>query len=100
MPQNHEEGAPVLSTEYHVDINAQGPYLVYGKMPVKLQVITPNHEGNSWTFRVGKKDYRTDQQPVALCRCGASKNKPYCDRTHASMRFRDGIPIELPDEEI
>lgn len=23
-----------------------------------------------------------------LCRCGASKNKPYCDGTHARIEFR------------
>jgi len=27
---------------------------------------------------------------VTLCRCGASKNKPYCDGTHAAIKFRDG----------
>lgn len=26
---------------------------------------------------------------VALCRCGASSNKPFCDGSHASMKFRD-----------
>jgi CDGSH-type Zn-finger protein len=26
---------------------------------------------------------------VALCRCGASSNKPYCDGSHASIKFRD-----------
>jgi CDGSH-type Zn-finger protein len=26
---------------------------------------------------------------VALCRCGASANKPFCDGTHASIRFSD-----------
>lgn len=25
---------------------------------------------------------------VTLCRCGASKNKPFCDGTHASIKFR------------
>jgi CDGSH-type Zn-finger protein len=24
-----------------------------------------------------------------LCRCGASENKPFCDGTHASMKFSD-----------
>ena len=24
-----------------------------------------------------------------LCRCGESSNKPFCDGTHASMKFRD-----------
>jgi len=26
---------------------------------------------------------------VTLCRCGASNNKPFCDGTHASIKFRD-----------
>lgn len=26
---------------------------------------------------------------VTLCRCGASKNKPFCDGTHAAVKFSD-----------
>ena len=29
---------------------------------------------------------------VTLCRCGHSSNKPFCDGTHASFKFRDGLP--------
>jgi CDGSH-type Zn-finger protein len=28
---------------------------------------------------------------VTLCRCGASNNKPFCNGSHASIRFRDGL---------
>lgn len=27
---------------------------------------------------------------AALCRCGASKNKPYCDNSHLEIDFRTG----------
>ena len=27
---------------------------------------------------------------TALCRCGASKNKPYCDGTYAKIGFKAG----------
>ena len=27
----------------------------------------------------------------ALCRCGKSSNKPFCDGTHASFKYQDGI---------
>ena len=28
---------------------------------------------------------------VTLCRCGASKNKPFCDGSHAAVKFRDSL---------
>ncbi len=36
-----------------------------------------------------------EQTRVALCRCGDSKNKPFCDNTHVDERFSDpGLAIE------
>ncbi len=29
---------------------------------------------------------------VVLCRCGGSHNKPYCDGSHATLRWHDGLP--------
>ncbi|MBI3943394.1 MAG: CDGSH iron-sulfur domain-containing protein [Chloroflexi bacterium] len=31
---------------------------------------------------------------VALCRCGQSANKPYCDATHRRIGFRSANPPE------
>ena len=30
-----------------------------------------------------------EKGPFALCRCGGSKNKPYCDGTHKIIGFED-----------
>ncbi|MBI4521971.1 MAG: CDGSH iron-sulfur domain-containing protein [Gemmatimonadetes bacterium] len=32
------------------------------------------------------------QGTVALCRCGGSKNKPFCDGTHWSHHFDEHAP--------
>lgn len=34
----------------------------------------------------GKQSYPKQEQ-VALCRCGASSNKPFCDGAHAKAGF-------------
>lgn len=79
---SHEEGTPMLDPKYRIDIALNGPYLVWGKAPIRQEFMIPDHDGNSWTFRAALKEYQSDKDPVALCRCGASRNKPYCDGAH------------------
>jgi CDGSH-type Zn-finger protein len=33
-------------------------------------------------------EYVVKRRPVALCRCGASTTKPFCDGTHSRVGFQ------------
>jgi len=50
-----------------------GPYLVKGP----IRIVDP--DGNEFTV---------DRDTVALCRCGGSTNKPFCDGTHSKIGFQ------------
>jgi CDGSH-type Zn-finger protein len=66
-------------------IAPNGPYLVSGALPVTLETIVPNDTGNSWEWQTGRAIEAGER--YALCRCGASDKKPFCDGTHARNGF-------------
>ena len=73
------------SSERKIVVSKDAPYIVSGNVPLAIQVIAPNREGLSWDWKEGKA-FATDQE-YNLCRCGRSKNKPFCDGTHTKIRF-------------
>ena len=75
-----QKGSATAPEKFHITILHDGPYVVYGQPPLDQQFIIPNEEGASWEFLEGAKYEMTE--PTALCRCGESKNKPYCDGAH------------------
>jgi len=68
-----------------VTVTANGPYMVSGGLPLTRQTIEPNAAGESVAWREGERYPTSDT--YALCRCGASKNKPFCDGTHGKIGF-------------
>jgi CDGSH-type Zn-finger protein len=71
----------------YIKITENGPYLVYGKPILKQEFITPNEEGASWEYQDGKRFSTDGEEPIALCRCGHSKNAPFCDESHVECGF-------------
>ena len=45
--------------------------------------------GGAKLFDHQGKEYQEAQfEPIYLCRCGQSKNKPFCDGTHNDIGFK------------
>ena len=62
-----------------------GPYLISGNLPLAKVTIGTNAEGESVRWESGHKF--AHPASYALCRCGRSAKKPYCDGTHAKLSF-------------
>jgi CDGSH-type Zn-finger protein len=52
-----------------------GPYLIQATVKIV------DHLGNEFPIPPGKDN-------IALCRCGQSKNKPFCDGSHRTVGFQ------------
>ena len=71
-----------------------GPYIVSGNIPLILMTIECDDKGTPARWLIGER-LQTPQN-YALCRCGQSRSKPFCDGTHIKVNF-DGT--ETSDNE-
>ncbi|WP_394992060.1 (4Fe-4S)-binding protein [Emticicia sp.] len=71
MRANIDQENAIIDNETIVETTQNGPLLVYGNISIK------DSSGN-----LTKK-----HKVTALCRCGASKNKPFCDGSHLNVNF-------------
>jgi CDGSH-type Zn-finger protein len=61
-------------SDVKVTVRNNGPFLVEG--PITLV----DASGQEWDI--------SGKPAVALCRCGGSTNKPFCDGTHSKIGFQ------------
>ena len=64
---------PSLGLVQDTHLGLSGPIWVRGGIPIESE--------NGTRYEVRNR--------VTLCRCGASGNKPFCDGSHASVKFKD-----------
>ncbi len=80
--ERHEEARSnppsVVPSPGELTICADGPIYVHGN----LELISPDGESTGRETR------------LALCRCGASTNKPFCDNSHTGVEFLDTGEIQ------
>ena len=68
-----------------IKVSKNGPYLISGNIPLQKQLIIADSEGTATEWQPSTK--YAPQEKYALCRCGHSKNKPFCDGTHIKVGF-------------
>lgn len=77
--RRHDGGAQEAHPGTNVTPIRNGPLMVTGDIEVR------------------REDGTVERLPrVTLCRCGSSKNKPFCDNQHLAVGFRaPGLPFKI-----
>ncbi len=76
---------PIKNNRMKIKVNKDGAYTVSGGIPLVEQIMVPDSEGLSKGWKEGKQ-YAVREE-YDLCRCGKSKDKPFCDLTHGDIFF-------------
>jgi CDGSH-type Zn-finger protein len=60
-----------------ITLKRNGPYFIAAEDAVRVRIV--DHEGHLIVPEPGKR--------IALCRCGGSLTKPFCDASHKTNGF-------------
>jgi CDGSH-type Zn-finger protein len=71
-----------MSEPVKITVRPNGPLLVEGAFALS------DLNGKQWDL--------TGKPAVALCRCGASENRPFCDGAHKQIGFQSAPSPEPP----
>jgi CDGSH-type Zn-finger protein len=73
-----------VSSETIVEATPNGPLLIFGNI----------------TIKDAKGETHKKSKVTALCRCGHSENKPFCDGAHNGHFEHDAIAFDLPPKKV
>jgi CDGSH-type Zn-finger protein len=79
MSEGSEKAAP------KVRVRDNGPYMVTGNVPLRDKTPIVSEHGEPMTWKSG--EVQTIDASYALCRCGASEKKPFCDGAHRNLEW-------------
>lgn len=74
------------TNKVRIKVIKDGPYEVSGLNTVSEEVIIADEEGASEAYKK-TKEYQTHGGVMELCRCGKSKNAPFCDGSHKHIEW-------------
>ena len=79
MSEHRSDASP------RVKVRPNGPYVVTGGVPVSRRRMVVSEHGEPMTWQT--RERISTPAAYALCRCGGSANKPFCDNTHKTKGF-------------
>jgi CDGSH-type Zn-finger protein len=87
MPGDRPLAGRAIPGHATIRCRLDGPLVVELPEDIALRVI--DHEGREFPLPSGKP-------AVALCRCGRSRSKPFCDGSHRECGFSAAEPAPPP----
>ncbi len=88
-----EERRQATREERRIVVLPGGPYMVYGDVPLVRKRTISSDNGDSLNWE--KTEVIETEDVYALCRCGHSTTKPFCDGTHVRIGFEGAETADI-----
>ena len=85
MQYNEQAHDKEKNPVFEIKVTRDGPFIVSGGIPLTAEIIVLDAEGQCLAWRETRR--YPEKKIYSLCRCGKSKNKPFCDNTHIIINF-------------